>query len=65
MIKSFIFSIVETKLNIAFTTSVASHFTKNLGHQYTKDVKKTLQYLKRLQDSGIIYTSQKWLLVKR
>lgn len=40
------FSMIETKPNIAFVTFVASRFAKNLGHQYTEAVKTILQYLK-------------------
>lgn len=42
----FIFSIIETKLNIVFGIFIASYFAKNLGHQHTEIVKTILQYLK-------------------
>lgn len=42
------FSIVETRPNIAFTTSVTSCFAKNLSHQYIEVIKTILQYLKDL-----------------
>ena len=42
----FIFSMVETRPDIAFATFVASCFVKNLGHQHTEVVKTILQYLK-------------------
>lgn len=41
-----IFSMIETRLNISFATSVASRFAKNPGHQHTEAVKTILQYLK-------------------
>lgn len=40
------FSIVETRPDITFATSVVAWFTKNPGHQYIKVVKIVLQYLK-------------------
>ena len=39
MTGSIMFSIVETRPDIAFATSVASRFAKNLGHQHIKAVK--------------------------
>ena len=33
------FSMVETRPDIAYATSVASRFAKNLFHQYTETVK--------------------------
>lgn len=58
MAKFLIFSIVETKPNIAFATFVASYFAKNLGHQHNKTIKTILQYLKSLNKRKIIYSSQ-------
>lgn len=55
---SLMFSMVETRPNIAFATSIASRFAKNLGHHYTKAVKTILQYLKGSQDQGITYGGQ-------
>lgn len=48
IIRTLMFSIVETRSNITFATSVTNCFTKNLGHQYTGTVKTILQYLKAL-----------------
>lgn len=53
------FSIVEIRLNIAFTTSVISQFAKNPSQQHTKDVKTILRYLKVTKTVGIIYGSNK------
>lgn len=61
---SLIFSIVETRPDIAFDTSVTSHFVKNPGHQYTKAVKTILQYLNGLNKWGIIYGGQSKLLME-
>ncbi len=42
MTGSLIFSMVETRPDIAFATSIASRFAKNLGHQHTEAVKTIL-----------------------
>lgn len=64
MMKSLIFSIVETRPDIAFTISIASCFAKNLGYQHTKAIKTILQYLKGLNKQGITYSGQSKLLVE-
>lgn len=46
MTGSLIFSMVETRPDIAFATSVASRFAKNPSHQHTEAVKTILRYLK-------------------
>ena len=40
------FSMVETRPDVAIATSVASCFAKNLGHQHMEAVKTILRYLK-------------------
>lgn len=55
MIGFFIFSMVETNLDIIFTTFIANHFAKNLGHQHLEIINMILQYLKRLKKYKIIY----------
>lgn len=45
-----IFLIVETRPDIAFTASMASHFAKNLCHQHIKVVRTILKYLKKTRD---------------
>ena len=50
---SLMFSIVETRPDIAFATSVASCFAKNPGHQHTEAVKTIMQYLKGSNKRGI------------
>lgn len=64
IISSIIFSMVETRLDIAFATSVASQFIKNPSHQYTKVVKTIFQYLKGSKKQKITYGSQEELLVQ-
>ena len=49
------FSIVEIRHDIAFTTSIASRYAKNLSHLHIKAVKRILKYLKGSKDRGIIY----------
>lgn len=55
--RSLMFSMVETRLDIAFTTLVISRFAKNLSRQYTEVVKTILQYLKTTKTVGITYGS--------
>lgn len=64
MTGSIMFSIVERKPDIAFATSLISHFVKNPGHQHTKAVKIILQYLKGFRKRGILYGDQEKLLVE-
>ena len=46
MTKSLMFFMIETRLDIAFTTSVASRFAKNPSHLYIEAVKTILKYMK-------------------
>lgn len=55
IIGSPIFLIIKTKSDIIFITLLASHFIKNLNHQYTKVTKTIFKYLKRLKDRRITY----------
>lgn len=55
MIGSIMFSMVETRPDVAFATSVASRFAKNPGHQHMEAVKTILRYLKGSRDRGITY----------
>lgn len=67
------FSMIETRPDIAFATLVASQFTKNVASQFTKNpshqhikvVKTIFQYLKGSKKQKITYGSQKELLVQR
>lgn len=64
MTGSLMFSIVKTRPNIVFATSVASCFSKNLSQQYTKAVKTILRYLKRSKNYSITYGGKKtWSLI--
>lgn len=58
------FSMIETRPDIAFAIFIASRFKKNLGHQYTEVVKTILQYLKRSREYGITYSGQNELLME-
>lgn len=62
---SIIFSMVETRPDIAFATSVAAKFTKNLSHQHTKAIKTILEYLKGLREQRITFGGQDKLFVER
>lgn len=46
MTGSLMFSMVETRPNIAYATSLVSRFAKNPSHQHTEAVKIILRYLK-------------------
>ena len=64
MTGSIMFSILETRPDISFATSVASRFAKNPGHQHTEAVKTILRYLKGSRERGITYGGQDKLLVE-
>lgn len=64
MTGSITFSMVETRPDIAFATSVASRFAKNPSHQHTEAVKTILRYLKGSRDQGITYGGQSKLKVE-
>ncbi len=55
MIGSIMFSMVETRPDVAFATSVASRFAKNPGHRHMEAVKTILRYLKGSRERGITY----------
>lgn len=55
MTGSLMFSMVETRPNIAFATSVASRYAKNPSHLHIEAVKTILKYLKGSKDRGIVY----------
>lgn len=55
MTGSLMFSMVETRPDIAFATSVVSRFAKNPSHQHTEAVKTILRYLKATKTTGITY----------
>lgn len=64
MISSIIFSIVETRSDVAFVTLVASCFAKNPDYQYTKAMKTILWYLKRSRDWSITYRGKNQLFIE-
>ena len=64
MTGSIMFSIVKTKPDIAFATSLASCFAKNPSYQYTEVVKTILRYLKGWRNRGITYVGQSKLKVE-
>ena len=55
MTGSLMFSMVETRPDIAFATSVISRFAKNSSRQYTEAVKTIMRYLKAIRSVGITY----------
>lgn len=61
------FSMVETRPNIAFAISVVSQFAKNSSYQHSKAMKTILQYLKATRDIGITYGEEQGedLIIKR
>lgn len=65
MIRLFIFSIVETRLDLAFVILVVSKFAKNLSRQLTKAVKIIFQYFKRLKNRDITYRDHNKLYFKK
>lgn len=64
MIGSIMFSMVETRPDVAFATSVASRFAKIPGHQHMEAMKTILRYLKGSRDRGITYGGQDQLLME-
>lgn len=58
MTGSIMFSIVETRPDIAFATSIIRCFAKNPGNHHNKIVKTILLYLKGLRERGIAYDDQ-------
>ena len=63
MTSSIMFSMVETRPDIAFATSIASQSAKKPGHKHTKVVKTILRYLKGSREREITYGGQDELLV--
>ncbi len=64
MTGSLIFSMVETRPDIAFATSITSRYAKNPSHQHTEAVKTILRYMKGSKHRGITYGGQEKLLVE-
>lgn len=55
MTGSLMFSMVETRPDIAFATSVVSRFAKNSSRHHTEAVKTIMRYLKATRSVGITY----------
>lgn len=65
MTRSLIFSMVEIRLDIAFSISILSRFAKNLSYQHTNIIKTILQYLKGFRNRDITYERQNKLFFER
>lgn len=64
MIGSLMFSMVETRPDIAFAISMASRYAKNASHQHAEVVKTILRYMKGSRQRGITHGGQEKLLVE-
>lgn len=64
MTGSLMFSMVKTRPDIAFATSVASRFSKNPSHQHVEAVKTIIRYLKGTRNRGITYGGEEKPLIK-
>lgn len=64
MIRAIMFSMVEIRLDIAYTTLLVSRFAQNPSHQHIEAVKTILKYLKGLKNRGITYGGEKKLKIK-
>ena len=64
MTGSLMFSMVETRPDIAFSVAVAARFAKNPSHAHTEAVKTILRYLNGLINRRITYGGEEDLLVK-
>lgn len=58
------FSMVETRSDIAFAISITSRFAKNSSHQHTEAVKTILRSMKGWRQQRIAYKGQEKLLVE-
>lgn len=65
MTKLLMFSIVKTRLDIAFLKSVVSKFIKNLSRQHTVAVKTIFRYFKDSKNRGITYGGQDKLFLEK
>lgn len=65
MTSSLMFSMVETRPDITFATSIASQYAKNSSHKYIKTVKTILKSIKSSKHYDITYDEQEKLIVKR
>lgn len=65
MTGSITFSMVKTKPDTAFATSLVSRFAKNPSHQHTEPVKTILKYLTDLKHPSITYGGDEELKIER
>lgn len=63
MTGSIIFSMVKTRPDIAYVTSLVSRFIKNPSYQFTKIIKTILKYLKESKNREIIYSKEEKLKI--
>lgn len=59
------FSIIETRPDIAFFITFITYFAKNLSHLYFEVIKNILQYFKGSINCRITYNREKKLIIKR
>lgn len=64
MTGSLMFSMVETRPDIAFAISIASRFAKNPSRQHTEALKTILRYMRGSRKRGITYGGHDKLLVE-
>lgn len=62
--RSLMFSIMKTRLNIFFSSSVTSCFSKILLYQHIEDVKTIQHYLKGSGERSITYEGKKNLMIE-
>lgn len=64
MAGSLMFSMVETRPDIAFAIAVSARFAKNPSHAHTEAVKTILRYMKESINRGITYGGEEKLLME-
>ena len=64
MTESIIFSMIETRPDIIFTTLLVSRFAKNLSYQYIKAIKTIMKYFKSPKNQRITYSEKEELKIK-
>ena len=58
---SIIYTMVETRIDIVFATSMVSRFAKNLSSEHFNAIDQILRYLARSCERGIIFGGEKEL----
>lgn len=64
MTRSLMFSMIETRPDIAFSTAVSSRFLKNPSHQHMEAAKTILNYLKGSKLRGMTYGGGEELMIQ-